>query len=123
MTGKQVEDDDTIHVTLPRAMFATVLVSMLAAGAGTGFTFAPQMDSSALEQCFDNSQTALEVASERGKETAELVDDIAEVRRLIYNRTTDQYNASEAHKQWIRQESVDKLQNDRISYLERQTKN
>lgn len=111
--------DGSVHVTLPRSILTIIGLSLIAGGAGAGFTLGPQFEKQTVLQCFDQSSTALQLSREHSAAIAALKADIAENRRFIYSRTEGQYTAHQAAEQRAQQTAVDRIQDQRLDYLEK----
>jgi len=85
------DEDGTVHISVPRSIFAVILVAVAGSGAGLMGTIGPQLDKTAITSCIDNSQTAISVAAQHGEELQTL-------RNLIYDRTADRYTSEDAAK-------------------------
>lgn len=103
--------DDGIHITLPRSILITLGLAVAAAGTGTGLSLGPQIEKSALQQCFDSSQMALQVAADHGTE-------IKNLESLILERTRDLWTEDD-HKAYERShEKEHELIEKRLKFLE-----
>ena len=107
-------------IELPAVAFWGVVSAALAGGAGGYSVLGPQIERKALEACYDNSQTALEVVAQHGAEFLDVRAAISENRRLIYEKTASRYTAEDAAKQWREQSRLDHTQDKRLDYIERQ---
>lgn len=107
------EQDDSIHVTVPRGVAATLLLAVGLGGAGAGVTLGPQIEKSALEQCYDNSSIALQVSAQHGEE-------IKNLETFIIERTRSRWT-EEDHNKWSRDHDREhRILERRIEFLENQ---
>ena len=94
MTSESEPDNDhRIHLEIPRTLFAYLLGGSFFVGAGGMASVTPFIDRAAIEQCFDNSQIAIEVAAQHGEEFVELRRQLRELKDITHTRT--QAEASE----------------------------
>jgi len=107
-------------IELPAVVFYGLISASLLGGAGGYSVLGPHLEKQTLESCYNNSQTALEVTAQHGKEFNDVRAAITENRRLIFEKTQSRYTAEDASKQWREQERIDHVQNRRLDYLERQ---
>lgn len=105
--------DDTVHIALPRSVLVTLGLALLAGGTGAGLTLGPQVERTALQQCFDNSSTALSVAAQHGEELLQL-------EKLINEKTADRWSSTN-HRNFERalRKELDLIEK-RLQFLERQ---
>jgi hypothetical protein len=107
-----VDSDKRTHFEIPPIVLTLLIGSSLGGGAGLYGALGPQLEKKAIDACFDNSQTALDVAAQHGEELNEL-------RRLIYDRTANRYTTENSAKDWQEQKEVDGQQDRRLTGLER----
>lgn len=108
------------HFTLPPAVFYLLLGAVGLGGGGLYGVVGPQLEKSALEACYDNSQVALGVAAQHGEEFVEVREDIASLKKLIYDRTAYRWTAEDQAKYDQERQSAEATQNRRLDWLERQ---
>ena len=86
-----MSDDDSsgVHIFVPRTLLGVAGAGLLSLGVGGGIAFSPQINQVALEQCFDNSQTALSVAAQHGEEFVEVRRRLSQLESRGY--TIEQY--------------------------------
>ena len=70
-------------------MLIYLLGGSVLAGAGGAVTLGPTLEKEAIKACFDNSQTALNVAAQHGQELVRL-------NGLILDRTQERWTRSDA---------------------------
>lgn len=105
-------DDHRIHLEIPPSILAGLLGASLLGGAGGMATFGPSLDRAALQQCFDNSATALEVAAQHGEEFVDLNRRIRRVEDSAYSRSQAKEDFDSVRKRFD-------LLEDRQEYAER----
>lgn len=110
MVVKKEDSDGTLNVH--PIVFYMLLGAAGLGGGGLYGVLGPQLQKEALTACFDNTKTALNVASQHGQELLDL-------RNLIYERTASRYTAEDAAKQWANQRERDEAQERRLQVLER----
>lgn len=114
------EDRGNVHISLPPAVFASVIAAALLGGGGIYGFFGPQMDRAALEACFNNSRIAIDVAAQHGEEFNKLRDLVERNRLLILDRTAYRYNSEQAAQDWAEQRERDRQQDRMIELLDRE---
>jgi hypothetical protein len=107
-----VKKDDTGALNIPPLVFYMLLGAAGLGGAGGYGVLGPQLQKDAIELCFDNSQTALNVAAQHGQELLDL-------RNLVYDRTVQRYTSEDATRDWAEQKERDEAQDRRLRLLER----
>jgi hypothetical protein len=100
---------DGVKISYP--VFYGLLVAATGGGLGVGGFVAPQAERSALEACYDNSKTALEVVAQHGQEFIDL-------KKYVDDRTFDRYTRDDALREQRNRESEEELQNRRLDWCE-----
>jgi len=113
MSGDTDRTDDSNHFSLPPAVLYFLLAAAGLGGGGIYGVVGPQLEKKAIEQCFDNSETALAVVAQHGQELLDL-------RQLLYQRTAERYTSADAAKDRRDNEKVHILYDRRITALERE---
>jgi hypothetical protein len=90
--------DDT-GISLSPTVLALLLSAAGLGGGGLMGVAGPHLDKQALEQCYDNSETALAVAAQHGQELLDL-------RQLIYDRSNARYTLNDAARDWKDQDKI-----------------
>ena len=109
----ETHDEHGTHITVPASIFYLLLIAAGLGGAGGYGILGPQLEAEAIRSCFDNSETALEVAAQHGQEFVDL-------RKSLRDATKDRYTGADAEKHWREQDRRDATQDRRINYLEQQ---
>lgn len=108
------EHDESVgHITISPAVFYLLIGAAGLGGLGGGSFLGPQLEKTALQACFDNSQKALSVAAQHGEE-------LNQVRAFIENRTLDRWTAADQRNHEREQDKRDAQQDRRLDLLERQ---
>ena len=81
------EDDNRVHLEVPPSILIGLLGASLLGGAGGMATFGPSLDRAALQQCFDNSQIAIDVAAQHGDEFVDLRRQVRRIEDKVYTRS------------------------------------
>ena len=104
-----MSDQDDVHISLPPTIFAGLVLSAFLGGGGLYGVFGPQLDKAAIAQCIDNSDVAIDVAAQHGRE-------IQILRELILERTEDRYTRDDARDDWEEQRRRDATQDRRLDF-------
>jgi hypothetical protein len=104
-------EEPSNHIVLSPTIFALLLGSTLSGGAGLYGFVQPELEKEAIRSCFNNSQTALQVAAQHGEE-------IKVLRSQLLERTQYRYTSEDAARDRGLQREKDTLQNRRIQFLE-----
>lgn len=105
-------DDASGTLNISPVVFYMLLGAAGLGGAGGYGVLGPQLQKEAIQHCFENSATALEVAAQHGQELLDL-------RNLIYDKTASRYTAEDATEDWAAQRERDEAQERRLRILER----
>lgn len=108
-----MSEKDDVHISLPPTIFAGLVLSAFLGGGGLYGVFGPQLDKAAVTQCIDNSDTAIDVAAQHGRE-------IQVLRELILERTEGAYTRAEAREDWKQQDRRDSTQDRRLDFHDTQ---
>ena len=102
-------------ITLSVPIFYLLLSGTALGGAGAFGIAGKGITRELIEQCADQSETALTVAAQHGQEFIEL-------RQQLNSRTRSRYTAENAESDWRRQSRVDDIQDRRMTILEAEVK-
>lgn len=106
-------DNESSHIIISPNVLYLLLAGTALGGGGLSAVVGPQLERSAIEACYDNSQIALDVAAQHGQE---LVD----IRRLLLERTRYRFTSEDAEKARRTQARRDEAQDRRLIYIERE---
>ena len=104
---------DDAHISISPTVFYLLLAAAGFGGLGGGSVLTSQAERPAFQQCIDNSDVALDVAAQHGRELQSLRD-------LIYERTQEWSSALDARKDWNEQFRRDEAQERRLTQLEKE---
>lgn len=94
-----MSEENESHIALSWPILTLLIGSAISGGAGIGTSLGPQLQQSALQACFDNSERAIEVAVQHGGELQSL-------RRFVETQTSDRYLGRQALEDWRQQYRV-----------------
>lgn len=89
------QKSESNHITTPPAVLALYISAAFFGGGGIVSTLEPNLQQGALQACYDNSQTALNVAAQHGDEFVEIRADIAKLDDKIDDRTKYRWTAED----------------------------
>ena len=115
----ETQNESSNHIIISPPVFYFLLSAAVAGGAGSYGIIGPQLEAEAISACFDNSQTALNVAAQHGQELLTLRQEDNRLQRLIEKGTVLRYTSADAEKNQIKQERRDDGQDRRLRQVER----
>lgn len=116
----QRNDDGTIPFT-PTAIVLTVVGAIGVGFSGRAF-LSPQEQLAAINKCYDNSQIALNVAAQHGEELVSIRKAIDNNTAMIMNNMRSIWTGKDQDEYTRHQERTDRIQDQRLQYLENQNK-
>jgi len=114
LPGDSDERSGGFHLVISPAVLTMFVSAGVFGGFGAGGIWGPTVDKAALEACFDNSRTALDVVAQHGSEFIRL-------EQVIDDRTRYRYTSEDAGRDKATLERRDAEFERRIQQLERLT--